>query len=42
MAGQHATPESLTRGTSAQDVEWFRRGLESGDPARYNILAGID
>ena len=26
-------PESFTHGTSAQRVSWFRRGLESGDPA---------
>jgi predicted metalloprotease len=26
-------PESFTHGSSAQRVEWLRRGLESGDPA---------
>ncbi|MFB3909435.1 MAG: neutral zinc metallopeptidase [Candidatus Eisenbacteria bacterium] len=25
-------PDSFTHGTSAQRVEWFRRGLQSGDP----------
>jgi hypothetical protein len=25
-------PESFTHGTSAQRIEWFRRGFESGDP----------
>jgi predicted metalloprotease len=29
-AGQRANPESFTHGTSAQRVEWFRRGLTSG------------
>ena len=30
-AGQgHANPESFTHGTSAQRVQWFRRGLDSG------------
>ncbi len=29
-AGQRANPESFTHGTSAQRVEWFRRGLSSG------------
>ena len=27
----YVTPDSFTHGTSAQRVEWFRRGLESGD-----------
>ena len=26
------TPDSFTHGSSAQRVEWFRRGLESGAP----------
>jgi predicted metalloprotease len=25
-------PESFTHGTSAQRVQWFKRGLESGRP----------
>jgi uncharacterized protein len=28
----HVVPESFTHGSSAQRVEWFRRGLESGRP----------
>ena len=28
----HVVPESFTHGSSAQRVEWFRRGLDSGDP----------
>ena len=31
MAGRRVTPESFTHGTSAQRMEWFRRGFESGD-----------
>jgi predicted metalloprotease len=27
----YITPDSFTHGTSAQRVEWFRRGLQSGD-----------
>jgi predicted metalloprotease len=29
----YVTPESFTHGTSEQRVQWFRRGLKSGDPA---------
>ena len=28
----HVVPESFTHGSSAQRVEWFRRGMESGRP----------
>ena len=31
QAQGHVTPESFTHGTSAQRVEWFNRGFESGD-----------
>lgn len=30
QAGRRVVPESFTHGSSAQRVEWFRRGLESG------------
>jgi predicted metalloprotease len=30
--GGTVNPESFTHGSSAQRVEWFRRGLESGSP----------
>jgi predicted metalloprotease len=32
MATGRVMPERFTHGSSAQRVEWFRRGLESGDP----------
>jgi predicted metalloprotease len=32
MSGGRVAPERFTHGTSAQRVEWFRRGLESGRP----------
>lgn len=33
-------PESFTHGTSAQRMQWLRRGLESGDPAACDTLSG--
>jgi len=30
MSGRGVHPEKFTHGSSAQRVEWFRRGLESG------------
>lgn len=39
-AGQRPVPESFTHGTSAQRVEWLRRGLQSGNPAACNTFAG--
>jgi predicted metalloprotease len=32
MATGRVMPERFTHGTSTQRVEWFRRGMESGDP----------
>jgi uncharacterized protein len=32
-------PESFTHGTSAQRVEWFRRGIESGSPKKCDTFA---
>ena len=31
MATGHVSPETFTHGTSSQRVQWFRRGLDSGD-----------
>jgi predicted metalloprotease len=33
MSGTRVAPDQFTHGSSAQRVEWFRRGLQSGDPA---------
>ena len=34
----YANPESFTHGTSAQRVEWFRKGLDSGKIAACNTF----
>ena len=39
MSTGRVTPERFTHGSSAQRVEWFRRGLESGDPQRCDTFA---
>ena len=39
-AGQRPVPESFTHGSSAQRMQWLRRGLESGDPAACDTFAG--
>ncbi len=38
MAAGRVSPESFTHGSSAQRVEWFRRGLDSGDIAACNTF----
>ncbi|KRC80076.1 neutral zinc metallopeptidase [Sphingomonas sp. Root241] len=32
-------PDSFTHGTSSQRMEWLKRGLESGDPAKCDTFA---
>ncbi len=39
MARGSVNPERFTHGTSAQRVEWFRRGLDSGKLAACNTFA---
>ena len=34
----HVVPESFTHGSSAQRMEWFRRGLEGGDPRQCDTF----
>ncbi|MCS7025031.1 MAG: neutral zinc metallopeptidase [Bryobacteraceae bacterium] len=41
MAGRRVSPESFTHGSSAQRVEWFQRGLRSGDLSQCNTFAGV-
>lgn len=39
MSRGHVSPESFTHGTSAQRMEWFRRGMRSGSPEACNTFA---
>ena len=34
-------PEGFTHGSSAQRVEWLKRGYQSGDPEQCDTLAGL-
>ena len=34
----HVMPDKFTHGSSAQRVEWFRRGFDSGDPRSCNTF----
>ncbi|WP_156678638.1 neutral zinc metallopeptidase [Sphingomonas profundi] len=40
-AGQRPVPESFTHGSSAQRMEWLKRGLDSGDPAQCDTFKGM-
>jgi len=39
MSGQYVNPDAFTHGSSAQRVEWFRRGLERGDVEACDTFA---
>jgi uncharacterized protein len=41
QAGRPVQPETFTHGTSAQRVEWFQRGLQSGDPAECDPFGAL-
>jgi uncharacterized protein len=38
QARGYVVPDTFTHGTSAQRVQWFRRGIESGDLTRCNTF----
>jgi len=39
-AGRRPVPESFTHGSSAQRMEWLRKGLATGDPAQCDTFEG--
>jgi predicted metalloprotease len=39
QAGRHVNPESFTHGSSAQRVDWFKRGLKTGSVQECNTFA---
>jgi predicted metalloprotease len=39
--GGRVSPDGFTHGSSAQRVEWLRRGYQSGDPAVCDTFAGL-
>jgi predicted metalloprotease len=40
QSGRPRSPESFTHGSSAQRMEWFRRGFDTGDPRRCDTFGG--
>ena len=40
MSGRAVSPESFTHGTSAQRQDWFKRGMQAGDPGACNTFQG--
>ncbi len=41
QAGHSVSPESFTHGSSAQRMEWLRRGLQTGDDEACDTFADL-
>ena len=41
MATGHVSPDSFTHGTSAQRVQWFEKGFDSGTISACNTFGGV-
>ena len=41
-SGQRVSPESFTHGTSAQRMEWLKRGLQTGEVAQCDTFASFN
>ena len=39
-AGRRPVPDSFTHGSSAQRMQWLRKGLDTGDPAQCDTFKG--
>jgi predicted metalloprotease len=42
LSGGRASPESFTHGSSAQRMEWLKRGLTSGDASQCDTFADLN
>ncbi len=38
----YVVPESFTHGSAAQRVQWFKKGIQTGDPGQCNTFAGTN
>ncbi len=38
----YVVPESFTHGSAAQRVQWFKKGIQSGDPSQCNTFVGAN